>query len=422
MTDRMPGGDPERIDADLNAYLDHELAATERAAIEQRLAAEPELAQRLEALRTLDSELRDSYAHSPAEAEAAIARVSLPRPGRKTWFVVPAAVAAGVLIGLALQTPLTTPVAPVATTLLGVVSVATGELTLRTGEREEPARSGSLLPERAIVSADANTRGSIQLTDGSLLRLDRGASVRLTANRVIEVIHGRVWSRISPGDPFRVLAGETSITVLGTELALRRTDSRTHLQLFSGRARVEAAGATRELAAGQEVAFEKGRLAPTRRIHSVAIATGWMLELHAFAGGRDDALANHMDRLLTDLGRTKMISIDEQTVIAELHDVCRVPVARYLVSEGARTETPMRQKAARVLAEIADRSVMPALLKALEDEDSAVRISTAEAIRMVSKAAACADPKLFRYRNKESRSATQAAQAWWANETGERRR
>ncbi|MEE8106453.1 MAG: FecR domain-containing protein [Planctomycetota bacterium] len=419
MTDRMPSGDPERIDADLNAYLDHELAAEERAAIEQRIAQEPELAQRLEDLRTLDSDLRDSYAQSPDQAEAAISRISLPRPGRLTWFAIPAAVAAGILIGLAMQAQ---PTAPAVPTMLGVVSVATGELTVRTGTRDEPAPGGSLLPESAIVSADDSTRGSIQLTDGSLLRLDRGASIRLVKNREIEVIRGRVWSRVSPGEPFHLLAGETSITVLGTELALQRTDARTHLQLFSGRARVEAAGATRDLAAGQEVAFEKGKLAPTRRIHSVAIATGWMLELHAFAGGRDDALADHMDRLLTDLGRTKMISIDERTVIEELHTVCRVPVARYLVSEGARTETAMRQKAARVLAEIADRSVMPTLLQALHDEDSAVRISTAEAIRMVSNAAACADPSVFRYRNEASLSATQAAQAWWANQTGAHRR
>jgi len=259
-----------------------------------------------------------------------------------------------------------------------------------------PAAVGQAVHRGSVVEAPAGTRASLVLADGTEVRLDRQASVALLDRRSLEVRAGRVWSRVVAGDPFVVRAGATQVTVLGTELSIDRTPQRTEVQLFSGKARVEAAGAVRDLAAGQATVFQDGKLSDARRIYSEAIATGWMLELYARSGHHERDLADHMDRLLAEMGRRKAVTIDEQTLVTELGGTCRVPLARFLVSEPAQLELSARRKAARVLESIADASVAEPLAKALRDPDPEVRVSAARALARISGDRFCPDPEKFR--------------------------
>jgi len=92
------------------------------------------------------------------------------------------------------------------------------------------------------------------------------------------------------------------------------------------------------------------------------------------------------------MGRRKVISFEERVLTTELAGVCRVPIARYLVSESARAELDSRRKAARVLESIADTSVAAPLSEALRDPDPEVRLSAARALRRVSEGELCPDP------------------------------
>jgi hypothetical protein len=123
-----------------------------------------------------------------------------------------------------------------------------------------------------------------------------------------------------------------------------------------------------------------------------------MIELYAYAGRHERDLADHMDRMLAEMGRRKMAHVEEEEIVRDLAPVCRVPVARFLVSEAAQAEgeTAARRKAARVLESIADASVASELAAALRDPDPQVRVSAAKAIQWVSKGAACTSPEAFR--------------------------
>ncbi|HEU4395882.1 MAG TPA: FecR domain-containing protein, partial [Planctomycetota bacterium] len=272
--------------------------------------------------------------------------------------------------------------------------------------------TGKPVHERETVQVPDDGRAALVLSDGTEVRLDRGTRITLVAGRALSLEAGRAWSRVVAGDPFLVAAGDTRISVLGTELSVTRGPKSTEVQLFSGRARVEAGGTARDLVAGQEVEFAGGTLSEARRTYSEAIATGWMLELSAYAGTHARDLADHMDRMLAEMGRRKMAHIEEQAIVEELGPVCRVPVARFLVSEAAEAEaeTAARRKAARVLERIADASVATELATALRDSDAEVRVSAAKAIRRVSEGTACAEPALFRGSCDDAAAA--AADAW----------
>ena len=160
------------------------------------------------------------------------------------------------------------------------------------------------------------------------------------------------------------------------------------------------------------MSFAEGKLSEPTRTYSEAIATGWMLELAAYSGVHARELAEHMDRMIAEMGRRKISYLEEEAIVVDLGPVCRVPVAKFLVSEAARaeSETAARRKAARVLEKIADASVATELAAALRDPDGEVRVSAANAIKRVSEGAACADPKAFT--GSCDLSAAEAADAW----------
>ncbi|MCI0589872.1 MAG: FecR family protein, partial [Planctomycetes bacterium] len=306
---------------------------------------------------------------------------------------------AGIGIGILMAPEHTIEIGPkgdVPPRIAGFVAMATKSLLGGAGGRA--VSTGKPVHEGETLQVPADGRASLILSDGTEVRLDRGTRVTLGqgTTRTLDLASGRLWSRVTRGDPFLIGAGETRVTVLGTELSVSRSMESTEVLLFSGKARVEAGGAARDLAAGQEVEFAEGRLSDVRKVYSEAIATGWMLELFAYAGRHDRDLAEHMDRLIAETGRRKISHLEEKAIVEELGGICRVPIARFLVSESAGTETEARRKAARVLVRIADASVAAELAAALRDPDAEVRVSAAKAIRRVSEGAACAEPEAFR--------------------------
>lgn len=411
-------------DPELDALLDGECGPEERAALEARLAADPDLRERYEALRATDGALREAYAFAPEMAEAAAARFRLPGPAPAPalprrllpWLLLPAAAAAGILLGLSLRPPPPllgpgpAPPPPTEPPLAGFLSLATGEVSV---EGRGPLSTGKPLREGDRLLVPEGVRAALVLSDGTEVRLDRGARVRIPGGRCLEVEMGRVWSRVARGEPFRLEAGATRVTVLGTELSVRRGAEGTGVQLFSGSARVEAGGAVRDLRPGQEAEFSDGILSEARRIDSEAIATGWMLELWARSGARDRDLAEHLDRMLAEMGHRKLAVYEALTIVRELAPVCRVPIAKFLASESARTEPEQRRKAARVLREIADATVAPELAAALRDPDPEVRVEAARTLRRLSEGRVCAEPERFAGGIDEGAA---AAAADWARE------
>ena len=346
---------------------------------------------RLEALRALDVALGELYREELRRAEPALARLHLPRARRVRlrWLLVPLAAAAGALAGFFLRGA-----APASRDFAAVATLATGPFLVDDGVgAPREARAGEFLAAGTRVSAPPGVRLALVLHDGSELRLDCESSLRLAGERKIELAAGRAWSRVVPGTPFRFECGGAAVEVHGTELSVERQGERTEVLLFSGAAELEAGGATRVLAAGETAVWEGGALSEARRIESEAIATGWMLELYAYSGTHQKDLAEHLDRLLIEMGHRKLVSFEEQVLTSELAGVCRVPIARYLVSEGARAELDSRRKAARVLERIADPSVAVPLSAALRDPDLEVRRSAARALKRISRGELCPDPE-----------------------------
>lgn len=96
---------------------------------------------------------------------------------------------------------------------------------------ERRAQLGDRLRDRDVVVTSAGTRAALRFTDdGSILRVNPGSQVRLTAGdergvlvRTMELEFGEVWARVNrrPGAEFRIQTPAGVAAVKGTEFLVR---------------------------------------------------------------------------------------------------------------------------------------------------------------------------------------------------------
>ncbi|WP_255265982.1 FecR family protein [Sphingopyxis terrae] len=107
----------------------------------------------------------------------------------------------------------------------------------------------------------------VSLDDGSTVHLAPATAIAFTTGakgRYLELLQGEAWFDVAHDEarPFRVMAGDSIVTVLGTAFSVRKTDTGTDVAVQRGRVAVatnDAAPPARvELVAGQSLSLSKG--------------------------------------------------------------------------------------------------------------------------------------------------------------------
>jgi hypothetical protein len=124
---------------------------------------------------------------------------------------------------------------------------------------KHPLGEGALVESGADIATDRKQRARLEMSDGSVLVLDRDTEIELDpspATRVVHVKHGVVALDVAHIDGARAAKIETDrgeITVIGTELTVTATDDTTDVEVRRGSVRAKAGGGRElEVAAGQE--------------------------------------------------------------------------------------------------------------------------------------------------------------------------
>lgn len=129
----------------------------------------------------------------------------------------------------------------------------------------------------AYVTAVGEQR-SLRLPDGSRMWLDTDTQVRVRmtpASRDIILLQGQAMFEVAhDGErPFRVGAGETSITALGTRFDVRRNDARVVVTLLEGEVEVRRGAAEARLRPGEQITSTRSLGSPTSV--NLEIASSW---------------------------------------------------------------------------------------------------------------------------------------------------
>jgi transmembrane sensor len=124
---------------------------------------------------------------------------------------------------------------------------------------------GLLLRLRADHITGTAEVAPIALSDGSTLRLGPDSAVRVAydqGNRTVHLLRGQAWFDVvhDPARPFRVVAGDTTVTDVGTAFDVRMIGSDTIVDVGRGRVAVRGPGAApREFGAGEWARIDPAR-------------------------------------------------------------------------------------------------------------------------------------------------------------------
>ncbi|WP_395942948.1 FecR family protein [Brevundimonas sp.] len=126
---------------------------------------------------------------------------------------------------------------------------------------------------------DVGEQRSIQLADGSFVRLDTDSRIRVILSsgaRRVELLEGQALFEVAhdSGRPFTVSAGPLSVTALGTVFDVRRTGADARVVLVEGRVKVEAAGGPDQVLQPNQTAMTTRQGAKAATINA-AEATSW---------------------------------------------------------------------------------------------------------------------------------------------------
>lgn len=120
---------------------------------------------------------------------------------------------------------------------------------------------------RDTYATEVGEQRSLQLADGSRVRLDTASRIRVRfteGERRIELAEGQAFFEVAhnPARPFVVSTTDASVTAVGTVFEVRRVGSETRVVLVSGAvdvAQAAAKGAPQRLLPNQQTAIKSGK-------------------------------------------------------------------------------------------------------------------------------------------------------------------
>jgi ferric-dicitrate binding protein FerR (iron transport regulator) len=418
----------------LDALHDGSLDAEMRDAVDAHLASCPDCQTAAADVARFDAYLRRAFAPRrdavTAIADRALAQLVLaPRriSGPRIAALV-AAAAAGFLLAVAIFRPWQKPPveriesprdfvkAPPSDAPSVQLAIATGAVECESGKSWEAVATGGKVPLGCPVRTQPGVRCEFRSPDGSEVRLNGGTEVVFRGPRQVQLVRGQVWSTVAVApEPYRVDAPVATVTALGTQFDLLHDEKQSRLTVVSGRTRVEAGKATREVSAGEYMDLDPKLLSEPQKKpqYQLLQATGWVTEILRLKGHGNPELTRRIDDLFAQIGQTKTDHLAEDE-IRLLGDHCVLPLTRYLQSERSRGEPYKRQVAARILADFAQPWSIKDLIGLLKDDEAEVRVEAARALRRLTGQTQDLDPGRWRIASPEARQqALDRWQTWW---------
>jgi ferric-dicitrate binding protein FerR (iron transport regulator) len=422
----------------LDAWHDGSLDAGTRDAVDAHLASCPDCQAAAGDVARLDSDLRRAFSPrrdaATAVAERVLANLGPVMP-RTTWtrsaVLAVAAAAAGFLLAVAIFRPweqsrsrepggtlVEVPPARRDVADGGTIqlAIATGAVECQPGKSWEAVATGGSVPLGCAVRTQPGARCEFRSPDGSEVRLNGGTEVVFKSPRQVQLVRGQVWSTVAAAEtPYRVESPVATVTALGTQFDLLHDDKQSRLTVVSGKTRVEAGQAIREVSAGESLDLGGKLLSEPQKQppYQLLQATGWVTEILRLKGHGNPELTRRIDDLFAQIGQVKTIHMPEEE-IRLLGDHCVLPLTRYLQSERSRGEQNKRQTAARILADLAQPWSIKDLIGLLNDDDGEIRVRAAAALRRLTAQTQGLEPPQWRNATASDRKrARDRWQGWW---------
>ncbi len=251
-------------------------------------------------------------------------------------------------------------------------------------------------------------RCEVQTTDGCVIRMNDDSELTVRSPRSLELHKGQVWCSAPedvamevytsvPADPSpctknvappEKLLPENliwSFTCPSNASLISTVSERGEIRLTAARGEVElrAGEAKRKLPRGDTVTIQGGQFMLLPHQEDALLAATWIDTLLVRKGHADPELLARVDGLLASIGHAKASMLYEQE-LRGLGEHCVLPLLRYVQSDISTQERPQRQKAIRIVADLAPPWAVGDLIPLLADADAEVRFQAAAALRRLT--------------------------------------
>jgi hypothetical protein len=415
--------DCEQVQSFLVAHMDRELPRSDRAHLDEHLQGCAACRASAEALRLQDADLRRAFAPRRRAAALVASRVIAQLPAKPVrarhlppWLPLILSAAAGFLVAVAVfrpwardhgkedplvQAPPQQGIEPSPGTSSPrpkdqlpqpepetvLLTVANKAVEIRPPGNEaawQMLRVGQRVALGTLVRTDPMTRCEFHTDDGSEVSVNGDSELRFVGNRQVELARGQILTRVAKAkSPFQVHIPKAVVTGLGTEFDILCKPADSILTVIQGSTEVEGRNQRTTVREREWAKIVDGLLTEQGPAADLNLAISWTSQLLSLKGQQKE-LAKRVEDLLAQLGQTKMAFIHDDAEIRGLGDHCVRPLTSFLKSPRSRGRTQERQRAARILADLAQTWSIPDLITLLKDEDPEVRFQAAQALNRLT--------------------------------------
>lgn len=451
----------------LPVWLDHELDADARVLVATHLETCPMCRAHAESLRSLDANLRHAFrpqreaavqvadrvidalnlsnnnfvgrALLPVEHQAT-GKSAPPTSQRSSWIWLLLAAAAGFVVALLIFPPGRREVAvkdqPPSSPRVPEPEPSVARLVVATGDVEVRAPGGAdwqsvATPEQFRCSAGTEVRTGtgvrceLETADGCAIRLNELAELAVRSQREVELRAGQIWCSSPPAASLRVVTPAKLNAALPNEspwsfacpsnaACLTEVREGGELRVISANGDIDIATPSerQRLRQGEVAKIVDGRLVIETHRADALLATSWMHSLLTRKGHSSEELTQRVDRLLANVGRSKIAALYEDE-IRSLGEYCVLPLLRFVQSPLSRDDAGQRLTAMRILADVAPSWAIAELIDLLADDEPQVRVLAATALLRLTRQTHGRSPAEWSVSRSDCEATHAAWKRWW---------
>ncbi len=332
---------------------------------------------------------------------------------------------------------------------IAYVSFATGPIS--TGLPSTESSSSTTVgadQQRFVFDAwrmGCNAGDAVRTPPGTLCEVETSAGCRIRMNEQTEVVfqspvdvelkQGQVWCS-SPDDATLRVVAQKSLWSNNAETTNTESTEETVLPVFScpqnstllasgssaqglevcaavGTVEFTVANQTHSLATGNRAEVTDQDVTIAEETSDLLAATRWMQPLLTLKGHGDEELTSRVDAMLAGIGRSKLSYLHERE-IRTLGEYGALPLLNFVQSTSSENESARRQRAMRILADVAPVWMVPDLIRLFGDPDRAVGNSAALALARLTGEPPFGQQNPFPEGDAERTDLADRFQRWWA--------
>lgn len=279
------------------------------------------------------------------------------------------------------------------------------------------------------VRTAPDVRCELMTGDGCVIRMNDKTEVTLRGTSSIELQKGQVWCRSPRETQLEVRiadvgnvdlklpkSSQPTMWCVGPSCVMTEIEQAGKVQVVNaeGEINVRTAAGEQRLEPGQIAEISNGQVTRPSRYVDPVLSTRWMQPLLIARGPDDTELKERVDKMLAQIGRTKIATLYEQE-IRSLGEHGVLPLVRFIQSPLAENDPTRRHAAMEIAADLAPVWLIPDLIDLLANPDPYVRRRAAATLHRLTALNMNLSPEQWEAKPDEQQATALADwKNWWA--------